>query len=83
MICTNMGQLVTNTVKGGHPKLALADYRTRTDALDKAVDDLLVAFFCLFACLFCFACTWSQMHPSHGRELLQGTFIKDNIKTSY
>lgn len=25
---TNMGQLVNNTVKAGHSKLALADYRT-------------------------------------------------------
>lgn len=39
-----MGQLVNNTVKAGHSKLALADYRASTDALDKGLKDLPVFF---------------------------------------
>lgn len=42
---TNIGQLVNNIVKAGQSKLALADYRARTDALDKGLKDLQVFFF--------------------------------------
>lgn len=52
---TNMGQVVNNTVKTGHSKLALADYGTSADALDKGLKDLLVFFFS----------TWSGTHLLH------------------
>lgn len=42
---TDMGQLVDCTVKTGHCKLALADYRASADTLDKGLKDLPVFFF--------------------------------------
>lgn len=40
----NIGQLGNNIVKAGQSKLALADYRAQTDALDKGLKDLQVFF---------------------------------------